>query len=132
MAGTGTKAALSPRQQRAVVALLQYRNVQEAASQTGIPARSVYRWLREERFRAAVLEAETEAIDAATRGLVALTDKALNALDRALDGGQSPTVQLRAAQTVLDNLLRLRELRDVEERLTRLEAAYGVRTEETD
>ena len=121
MAGTGE---LTPRQQRAVVALLQVRSVTEAAALTKVPSRTLYRWIaNDEPFRAALLQAEGAAIDEATRGLVGLTGKALEALDRALDTGQPPTVQLRAAQTVLENLLRLRELRNLEERLTRLEAA---------
>lgn len=130
---TDKRTGLTPRQQRVIVALLQERNVQGAAEQTGTPVSTVYRWLRDdEPFRAALLTAEGAAIDAATRGLVAMTGKAVEALDRALDATQPPSVQLRAAQTVLDNLIRLRELRNVEERLTRLEAAYDIPATQAD
>jgi hypothetical protein len=126
MTGTGERAQLRPAQQRAVVALLQFRNVAEAATATGTPARTIYRWLREEGFRAALVVAEGAAIDAATRRLVTLSGKAIDVFDGLLDASSPPTVRLRAAAGVLEYLLRLRELRDLEARLTRLEEAYGL------
>ncbi len=49
-------------------------------------------------------------------------------------GAEEPTTQptdtALGGATGLDNLLRLRELRDAEERLTRLEAVYGVQVAE--
>ena len=131
-ARTDTRAGLLPRQQRAVVALLQTRNIAEASAQTGIPTRTMYRWLREEPFRLAVLAAEGEAIDAATRRLVGLQTKALDVLDGLLDAANPPAIRLRAAQSVLDILLEYRELRNLEERLSRLEAALDAQTAEGD
>jgi hypothetical protein len=46
------------------------------------------------------------------------------------DHSNHPSVRLRAAQSVLDYLLKLRELRNVENRLLRLEEhVYGNRQE---
>jgi len=55
-----------------------------------------------------------------------MQDRALDTLDQLLT---APTVddavRLRTAATVLTHLLKLRELRDVEERLAALEQAYA-------
>ena len=65
-----------------------------------------------------------QAIDTATRRLLQLQDPAVDALGDILkDPDAAPTVRLRAATSVLDYLIRLRELRNVEARLLTLEAA---------
>ncbi len=54
--------------------------------------------------------------------MLQLQDGAIDVLDDLLDA-QGDNVRLRAAQVVLDHLLRLRELRDIETRLQNLEQA---------
>lgn len=124
MAGNGRQHGLSPRQQRAVMALLSCPSIEQAAKQAGIGARTLHRWLTDPDFQAALTEAEGAAIAEATRRLVGLSDAAITTVaSLMLDKGNSPTVRLRAATSVLDYLLRLRELANVEERLAALEAA---------
>ena len=81
------------------------------------------RWMADFAFKQAVVGAESEVIDAATRRLVGMQDKAIDILDEILKGGKGirNSLKLRAAQSVLDYLLKIRELRDLEERLTALE-----------
>src|SRR5512135_1592195 len=117
MARNGNSGELSERQRRAVAALLSARNVAEAARVASVGERTLHRWLADPVFRAALLEAEGGAIDAATRRLVSLTDAAIDTLRAVMNDVEAPrAVQLRAAQGVLDYLLKLRELRNVEER----------------
>lgn len=124
MADNGTD--LTPRQQRTVAALLAARNVREAAKQVKVPERTVYTWLNEPRFRAALYEAEGHLIDSATRRLLAHQDVALTVILHIMaDKENAASVRLKAAQAVLDQLLKLRELRNVEQRLTSLEALYA-------
>ena len=110
-------------QKRAIAALLTCRNVQDAADQTGLGHRTISRWLAEdEAFQIALSQAEGQAIDAATRRLVVLADEAINTLrDLIKSTDATDSVRLRAAQAVLAHLLKLRELRNVEQRLTELE-----------
>ena len=121
MAGNG----ITRNQNRAITALLANATVTDAAAQTGIGHRTLCRWLAEDNaFQAALAQAEGRAIDAATRHLVSLADQAINVLRQTmLDDEVSATVRVRAAQSVLDHLLKLRELRNVEQRLTKLEEA---------
>jgi len=113
---------LTPVQRRAIRALLTTRTAAEAATTAGVSERTLYRWLQDANFRAALLAAEGELIDGATRRLLQLQDGAIDVLDGLLVA-QGDNVRLRAAQVVLDHLLRLRELRDIETRLQNLEQA---------
>ena len=116
--------ALTPKQARAIPALMSARNVADAAKAANVAERTLYRWLGDPTFRLRLNEAEGEAIDTATRRLLQLQDPAVDALGAILkDPDTTPTVRLRAATAVLDYLIRLRELRNVEARLLALEAA---------
>lgn len=111
-------------QQSAIRALLQTRTVTDAATLAGVSERTLFRWLADSTFRAALATAEGELLDAAQRRLLALQGKAIDVLDVLLtpETDIPHGVQLRAAQAVLDSLLKLRELRDLEERLAALES----------
>jgi hypothetical protein len=118
---------LTPRQRRTIAALLSSRSVPDAAQAAHVGARTLYRWLTEPKFRAALVDAEGGAIDQATRRLIGMQDGAIDLLaDVMQDMKVNTAVRLRAAQNVLDYLLKLRELRNVEGRLAALEEmVYG-------
>ena len=119
-----TGGELTAKQQRAVQALLTAKSVSAAALAAHVGERTLFRWLTEPAFRAALTAAESNLIDAATRRLLQLQGAALDTLEALLGDGSdaSAGVRLRAAQVALEHLLRLRELRDIEQRLTALEA----------
>jgi len=127
MADSGNFEELTSRQRRALGALLTERDVKAAAKRAKVGYRTLCRWLTEEPFRRALVEAEGQVIDQATRRLVGLADRAIETLRELLD---SPTakdsIRLRAAQSVLDNLLRLRELVALDARVSELEARMEV------
>ncbi len=121
---------LTQKQRRAIACLLSTRTIEDAAAQAKTSRRTLFRWLAEPAFRAALVEAEGDAIDQATRRLIGLQDTAIDTFDAILCEALTPKnagAHLRAAQAILDYLLRLRELRNVEERLGELEKAvfYG-------
>lgn len=115
--------ALSVQQVKTIAALFTCRTVAQAAQQAGVGRRTVYTWLCEdEAFQNAVREAEEAAIAGTVRRLCTLADKALSVLAGVLnDTKASQATRVRAAEVVLANLIRLRELRNVEERLVQLE-----------
>ena len=118
---------LSAIQHRAISALLTSKTVTSAAAATGVHERTVYRWLGEPAFRQALSAAESDLIDVATRRLLQLQSGALDTFEALLaeEADVSDTVRLRAAQVALEHLLKLREVRDIEHRLSALEAAAG-------
>ena len=118
--------ALSPKQQRAISALLTSKTVSGAARAAGVGERTIYTWLHTVEFRAALSVAEGDVIDNAVRRLLTLQAAALDALEQVLgDPDVSQAVRLRAAQMVLELTIKLREQRDVEQRLSALEQAAG-------
>lgn len=113
---------LTPKQRRAVEALLTNWDTTQAAQAAGVSRDTLYRWMREERFRAALNDATRQALEGLSRSLIVLGDKAARTLEEALDAFQTPTgAKVRAADIVLSRILQLRELVDLEARVTELE-----------
>lgn len=113
---------LTTRQQLAIVALLTTPTITAAAETIGAGEKTLRRWMAEPAFRAALSEAESDLIDAATRRLLQLQNTAFETVSGILDDPNAThTVRLRAAALVLEYLLKLRELRNVERRLVDLE-----------
>ena len=126
-----TTDTLTPKQQRAVRSLLTSRGVSEAALAAQVGERTLFRWMSEPAFRTALSTAEGELLDSATRRLLVVQESAVQTFEDVLkDKEVSQVVKLKAAQSVLDYLLKLRELRNVEQRLTALEQAATVQRQE--
>ena len=114
---------LTPQQHRAVSALLSTKSVAEAAAIVHTHERTLFRWLSEPGFRAALSASEGEMIDAATRRLLLLQAGAIEAFEKVLsDPEAGHAMRIKAASEVLNMLLKLRELRNLELRINRLEA----------
>jgi len=115
---------LTPKQRRCIAALVETGDIQAAAEATGCSRTTVYAWMRQAPFTAALRDAEGDALRALTRGLLALGKRATGAIVDVLDDPDANvSTRLRAADIVLARLLQLRELVDLESRVTALEAA---------
>lgn len=125
MAENGT---LTTKQRLAVVALLEERTVTGAAKRAGVGAKTLFVWLTQPAFRAELSKAESAAIDDAVRALVRTSGAAIAVLEKTMtDAGATASTRVRAAQAILDNLLKLREHLTLDERVSRLEAAQHER-----
>lgn len=122
MSEIGTQKTLAPAQRKAIEALLTCGNVASAALAADVGRTTVYRWLKEDYFIAELRSAEQEAVASLSRALAGLGDSAAEALRAALHPEQKITTRLRASEIVIGNLLRLRELVELEERIRALEA----------
>jgi hypothetical protein len=71
---------VTPKQARGIMALLTEPTITAAASKAGVTPKTIYKWLREPRFKAALSEAQAGEIDAAARRLSGLQSKAIGAL----------------------------------------------------
>ena len=113
-------------EQRAAIRVLLTRTVKEAAEAVGRTRTTIYRWLKEPTFKAALLEAEGEALAALSRALVHLGEKATNALEVVFDNPkESGSVKVRAASVTLSQILKLRELYLLERRVAEIEKKLG-------
>jgi len=115
-------ATLSPRQYKAVRALLAEPTVAKAAVASGVGESTIYKWLGESAFRQALAQAEGEAVATVGRRLATLAENALDELARAMSDPLTPApVRVRAAEVILSNLLKYREIVGFEQRLADLE-----------
>ncbi|MFN8678786.1 MAG: hypothetical protein U0Z70_20575 [Thermomicrobiales bacterium] len=119
-----TREHLTPKQKRAIRALLATGEIKAAATEADISRDTLYRWLREPLFLGAVRQAEAEALDELSRLLVRLGRTAVGTIARAMSDPATPAAtKVRAADVALSRLLQLRELAQLEARVQALEAA---------
>ena len=117
---------LTPKQNKAVTALLVMPDVTAAATAAGVSRDTVYKWLRDPAFQAVIRSAEAAALASVSRSLVGLADAAVGSLARAMNDESAPlSIRVRAADAVLGRLLQLRELVILEERVRELEERIG-------
>ncbi len=122
-----TPGNLSPKQRKAVEALLTTGEVAAAAQASGVSRDTLYRWLKQPPFREAVREAEARALDDLSRLLVRLGRTATATLARAMSDPAAPwPSRVRAADAALGRLLQLRELATLEARVAELERSVGL------
>ena len=118
---------LSTKQRKALEALLQTGEVSTAATVAHVHRDTIYRWLKQPAFQAAVREAEAQAIDEVSRVLIRLSKSAVGTLAAAMAERDAPIgPRIRAADITLSRLLQVRELAVLEDRLTALEQAAGI------
>lgn len=122
MSENGTLKTLAPAQRKAIEALLTCGNVASAALAADVGRTTIYRWMKEDLFTSELRIAEQEAVAGLARALAGLGDSAAEALRAALQPDQKMSVRLRASEVVIGNLLRLRELVELEARISALEA----------
>jgi transposase-like protein len=118
---------LSPKQRKALEALITTGDTTSAAEAAGVHRDTLYRWLKQPLFATMLREAEAQAIDEVARVLIRLSRSAVGTLAQAMAERDAPLgPRIRAADITLSRLLQVRELATLEERLTALEQAAGI------
>lgn len=117
--------SLTPRQLKAVNALLEGATMRETAVRVGVNEKTVSRWLCEDAFSHQLKAGETLVLERVSRRLVGLAERAVTVLGELLDSPGVPGAGVRRLTAV--NLLELtqsyRELNEFERRLLELEKA---------
>lgn len=123
------------RKQRAIVALLSKKSVNQAAQEAGISVRTLWRWLQNPDFQAAYRQTQRQVVEQALTALQQATGQAVETLRRNLDCERA-SVEVRAAEIILSQALQAMELSEYELRIRRLEeiveggGAYEINREE--
>ncbi len=113
---------ITPRQERAIVALIQQPTIREAADSLKVNEVTVYRWLRDRDFQAAYRQARLEVVRQATARLQQACGQAVQTLvDVQNETDSSASVRVSAAKAVLDLAYKAVEIEDLDERLRALE-----------
>lgn len=118
--------ALTAVQRRAALAMAAGRQAKSVAADLGVSESTIMRWRRLPAFQAALHEAESELLGDYSRQLTGLTQGATAAYAAALSKDAPLLTRLRAADSVSRNLVSIRELAQLEARLTELEAAVAL------
>lgn len=113
---------LTPEQVQGITALLTKRDIKSAAKEVGVSETTMYRWMADPDFNAALKAAECRMIEEATRRLVQTSNSALDVLILVMaDKKVAPGVRVRAAGLIIENMIKVRQLLDFEQRLAKLE-----------
>lgn len=105
-----------------LLALSRGLTVRTAAKKAGCGERTVYRRMKDADFQDALKHAKEKLIGATADRLSGLGTKAVKRLNKLLGDGVDPKVQLGACKAALEIALKLREQRDLAERLEAIEA----------
>lgn len=118
---------LTKRQKQGLDALLRHGTVRAAAAETMIGERTLYRWCTEvPAFQAELRQHQSAVLDETGRALTGLAMGAVGVYENLLEHYDA-RVQLRAADSVMSHLIRIRELVDIERRLAELEAVIDAK-----
>ena len=96
-------------------------SVQEAAVQAGVGERTAFRRLNDPEFRQRLAHTKGQMLEAVSTRLVASASSACEELERLLKKAESESVRLGAARTILEQVLRMREFVEIDQRLLALE-----------
>lgn len=122
-----SRASVTARQTRAVLALLSAPSHEEAAQAAGISHTTLYRWLaHDELFIDAYREARRVAVEQAIARLQQSSSEAVEVLRSIMQGqGHPAAARVTAARTVLEMSLKAVELEEIAGRLAALEEFVG-------
>jgi hypothetical protein len=113
---------LTPEQEQGIAALITQPTIAKAAEAAGVSERSLYRWLREEKFRLAYRNARRQVFSQAIALSQKYTPIAVNVLAKVMtDPAANNAAKVSAASAVLKFGRESIELDDLVERIEKLE-----------
>ena len=125
----GTARRLSPKQEKAITALLAQPTIEAAAASLGINPATVHRWLQEPAFVEAYRSARRDAVGQAVTRLQQMSGAAVAVLVQVMADKANPAAtRVNAAKTVLEFSFRAVELEDLAERIAALEQHIGAKS----
>lgn len=122
MESSDKQSELTDKQRRAIAAILSEPTVRQAAESAKVSEASLYRWMADPEFSAALKDARSRALESTLSSLQGASGKAVETLHSVMDDPEaSASSKVMAARTILEMSLRARDLIEVEDRLRALE-----------
>ena len=115
-------AGVTARQMKAIEVMPACGDVTQAAEAAGVARKTIYAWLKQDAFAAALHTGESEKLVALSRGSMAQADRAVETLAAAMNDSAPPALRVRAADPSSGRLIQIRDLASLGERVTALEA----------
>ena len=117
------KVELNARQRKAILHLLSARTVKQAATEGRIRLATLYKWMKCPVFRAELERLRSEIVSDTVAQLKVYSLQAVGVLADLMNHSDSDQVKRGCAGDILENTRSFIQLRDMEERLSALEAA---------
>lgn len=121
------RSKLGRRRELALVALLESRDLKEAAEKVGVSEVTLWRWLRREDFRNAFRELKKEAVSLAISRIQQVCGEAVETLREVMTLGKGEAPRVQAAKAILELALKALEIEELEERIEALEKRVNER-----
>jgi len=118
---------LTNRQEKAIILLLQNKNLDEVAKTLRVSRSTIYKWLERQDFKEKFAEARQQVFNESLEELKTLTKEAIATLEDILKNGTKETSRVTASKTVLELALRLKEVEELEKRVEELEKIVETR-----
>lgn len=116
-------ADLTPKQSKALIALLSEPTVEAAAKKSGVSERAIYNWLAEPGFSEAYRVARREAVSQAIANIQRASSEAVKVLEEVMKNtAEKGTTRVSAAKTIIETAFKAIELEDLTQRIEALEA----------
>ena len=114
--------ALSPKQERALQALISHPTIKDAALAAGISETTLWRYMQDEAFSKRIREARREAVGHAVARLQQASSEAVAVLRELMMKEEAPaSARISAARTILDYAIRAAEMEELKARISELE-----------
>ncbi len=111
---------LTAKQEKLIALLLTEKTIDEACKKMSINATTYWRWMQDEKFLRQYRKARRGILENTVAKLQSVTYQAIETLERNLTC-ESPAVEIRSAQIILEQSIKGLETLDVESRLEVLE-----------
>lgn len=126
------KGSLSEKKQSVIASLVAGKTIAEAASDCHVSESQIYRWKREQAFRDGYHLAQKDVLERALEKLIRYTSAAIDTLARNMvnDTGAVASirsVQVRAAQAILDASVAYGKMSELEAQIAELQAILKAR-----
>jgi len=120
-AGPAEAPRLTTRQRKVIAAIIAAPSYEDAIQAAGVCRQTFYSYLRQDHFKTELNRQLNELTDGAFTRLKTASGEAVETL-RTLLKSESENVRLRAAQAIVDYVIKARELNEIETRLDAIEA----------
>jgi transposase len=114
------KAKLTLNQLKAISYILESSTIEEAARKARVSRGTLYNWMKEELFHEKLMEERTAVFNESLGLLKQATREAVNVLLNLLKS-KSETTKRLAAKEILGLSIRVTEIKDLEERISKIE-----------
>jgi hypothetical protein len=117
---------ISVRQAKAIPIILQARSIEAGCTQARISKTLFYQWLKISDFSEEYKRQKEILVNEAMESLKSSLNKAVNTLTALLDA-ENASLRRAVSNDLLGYFLKLREIQEIEDRLTRLEQTLEVK-----